>query len=103
GTTTTTVTSQEAAGEIAQWLEFSRNDPKSHTYADEGTYTVTTTIKDDAPGTATTSVQAAITVNEADVLSATATALGDVPEGSSRSEERRVGNEWSYAANTAQD
>ncbi|HZT80824.1 MAG TPA: hypothetical protein VFA26_11400, partial [Gemmataceae bacterium] len=42
----------------------------SHTYADEGSYTVTVTIKDDAPGTASLVLKGTATVAEADVLKA---------------------------------
>jgi len=41
-----------------------------HAYADEGVNNVTVTIKDDAPGTATTSVTYAVKVGEGDVLTA---------------------------------
>jgi uncharacterized protein (TIGR03118 family) len=40
----------------------------SHTYADEGIFTATATLTDDAPGTATATASSPITVSEADTL-----------------------------------
>jgi PKD repeat protein len=42
-----------------------------HTYADEGSFTVTVTISDQPPGTGTATAASTATVNEADVLSGT--------------------------------
>jgi hypothetical protein len=47
----------------------------SHTYADEGSYSVTVTIKDDGAGTATATVTRTATVAENDVLTGTAAAI----------------------------
>jgi hypothetical protein len=46
-----------------------------HTYADEGTFKVTVTISDVAPGTGTATVNPTGTINEADVLSGTGTSF----------------------------
>jgi len=46
-----------------------------HTYADEGSFTVTVTIADVAPGTGTATATDTATVNEADVLSGTPTSF----------------------------
>jgi hypothetical protein len=43
----------------------------SHTYADEGTFTVKVTVKDDTPGTATAAVTSTANVAEADSLTGT--------------------------------
>src|SRR5262249_18738622 len=47
----------------------------SHTYADEGTFPVKVTIKDDLPGTASATVTGSATVAEADVLTASSTTV----------------------------
>jgi hypothetical protein len=46
-----------------------------HTYADEGTFTLTVTISDVSPGTGTATVHPTGTINEADVLSGTGTSF----------------------------
>jgi hypothetical protein len=98
GTTTTgTVTGSNGSFTV------SVSGANSHTYADEGTYTVTTTITDDTPGTATTSVQATVTATEADILNATATALASVAEGASLGNVQVATFTSSYAANTKDD
>src|SRR5262249_48212195 len=43
----------------------------THTYADEGAYTITVTLADDAPGTAQATARGTATVAEADVLAGT--------------------------------
>jgi hypothetical protein len=48
----------------------------SHTYADEGPFTVTAVLTDNAPGTATGTASGTLTVAEGDTLSATATPVG---------------------------
>src|SRR5262249_57051477 len=82
---------------------FPTRRPSDLTYADEGTYTVTTTIKDDEPGTASVTVQAHITVTEADTLSATATALGNEPARSSASNVQVATVTSTYLGNVAGD
>jgi hypothetical protein len=47
----------------------------SHTYADEGSYTVTTTLTDDAPGTATGTITSLASIADADVLNGTGTPI----------------------------
>ena len=47
----------------------------THTYADEGTFTVTVTLSDDAPGTATATATNTVTVAEGDGLSGSATPI----------------------------
>jgi hypothetical protein len=61
GTTTTTTVSGGAGSFTIDGV---------HTYADEGTFTATATLADDAPGTATGTSTVAVTVAEADSLSA---------------------------------
>jgi hypothetical protein len=48
----------------------------THAYADEGNFTATATLTDDAPGTATASASSSVTVAEADVLSGTGATFG---------------------------
>jgi uncharacterized repeat protein (TIGR01451 family) len=45
----------------------------SHTYADEGTFTATVVLADDAPGTATATATSTVNVAEGDTLTATGT------------------------------
>jgi hypothetical protein len=47
----------------------------SHAYADEGTFTASVTLSDDAPGTATVSVTNPVTVTDADVLIPSGTSI----------------------------
>lgn len=51
----------------------------THTYADEGTFTVTVTINDVPPGTGTATVTDTATVTEADVLSGTPRTFSVLP------------------------
>jgi PKD repeat protein len=74
----------------------------THAYADEGTYTVKVTITDDAPGTATISIQQTVTVAEADTLSVTLTTFTPV-EGTALTGERVATFTSTYTGNTAGD
>jgi PKD repeat protein len=75
----------------------------SHTYADEGTYTVKITITDDAPGTATITASSNVTVSEADSLSASATAISSLTEGSTLTSTQVATFTSTYKGNVASD
>jgi hypothetical protein len=72
-----------------------------HTYADEGSFTVTATLTDDAPGSASASATITATVAEADTLSGTGAPVS-VPEGQAFSGTAATFSDTN-AANTASD
>jgi hypothetical protein len=73
----------------------------SHTYADEGTFTPTVVLSDDAPGTATTTASGTVNVAEGDTLGGTITAPG-LTEGTAFSGAVATFTD-TYAGNTAGD
>jgi hypothetical protein len=73
-----------------------------HLYADEGSYGISVTIKDDAPGTATLTVNSTANVQEADQLTVTVKSI-NVPEGTSLSNVQVATFTTTYLANTASD
>ncbi len=93
GTTTTGTVSNPAATNIYAV-------DGSHTYADEGTFTVTVVLSDDAPGTASATASNPFGVAEADSLSGTATPI-QTTEGTAVSEAATFTD--TYTGNTAAD
>jgi hypothetical protein len=73
----------------------------THAFADEGSFTITVLLSDDAPGTAVGTATGSVTVAEADVLSATALPVG-ATEGTSFSGTVATFTDTN-AANTAAD
>jgi hypothetical protein len=74
----------------------------SHTYADEGSYTTSVTLTDDAPGTATASASATANVAEADALTPLGVTFGTT-EGRAFSGSVATFTDTGYPNNTAAD
>jgi hypothetical protein len=74
----------------------------THTYVDEGTFTLKVTLTDDAPGTASATATNTAVVAEADVLSGTGISI-DVTEGQSFSGQVATFNNTGYPGNPASD
>ncbi len=73
-----------SAGTVTEAVAGTFKVTGSHIYADEGSYTVTTTLSDDAPGTNTATTTSMASITEADVLTGTASPVSG-PEGTSLS------------------
>ena len=75
----------------------------SHTYADEGNYTITTVMTDDAPGTASATSSFVATVTEADNLGGGTILPTSVAEGSTTSFDVATFTNTGYPTNPASD